>query len=138
MNKTTIIGIVVGLMIGLIIGLMIVPNSHSTKGLSFGSTSCGSITCLSGGLRLVNDAGGDFESDVASVFGSTITGSGNLSITTTGTTTASFLSTSTTKGFCLAFNATSTNTLLNMTFAASSTAVSAKGVTPIITFGACN
>lgn len=41
------------------------------KSLSFGSTSCASITCLSGGLRLVSDAGGDFESDVAAVFNST-------------------------------------------------------------------
>lgn len=37
----------------------------------FGSTSCANITCLSGGLRLVADAGGDFESDVAAVFSST-------------------------------------------------------------------
>ncbi len=59
-----------------------------------GSTSCGSITCLEGGLRLVSDVGGDFESDVAAVISSTlrvtglstlagVTMSGNLTVTTT-------------------------------------------------------
>ncbi len=47
------------------------------KGLA-GSTSCGSITCLEGGLRLVSDVGGDFESDVAAVFNSTVTMAGAL------------------------------------------------------------
>jgi len=38
----------------------------------FSSTACSNITCISGGLRLVADAGGDFESDVAALFGSTV------------------------------------------------------------------
>lgn len=45
---------------------------HVEKAL-FGSTSCANITCLSGGLRLVTGAGGDFEADVASVFNGTFT-----------------------------------------------------------------
>ncbi len=54
---------------------------------ALGSTSCGSITCLSGGLRLVADAGGDFEVDIASVFSGLITtGSGGIKIGASGTT----------------------------------------------------
>lgn len=44
----------------------------------FGSTSCSSITCLAGGLRLVSDLGGQFESDIASVFSSTVSMTGAL------------------------------------------------------------
>ena len=55
------------------IGAYYYPSVKSTTNGLFGSTSCGSITCLEGGLRLVTDAGGDFESDVAAVFGGTFT-----------------------------------------------------------------
>ncbi len=57
---------------------------------------------------------------------------------TTATSTAVFTSSSGTQGFCLQFNATSTNTLLNMTFAASTTAQTTVGVAPIVRYGACN
>lgn len=61
--------IVIGIIVGLIVGAILGASLHSSNSNSiFGSTSCGSITCLSGGLRLVTDAGGDFESDVAAVF----------------------------------------------------------------------
>lgn len=66
-----------------------------------------------------------------------VTSTGNLTVTTTGTTTAKFLSTSTTKGYCQQFHATSSATLLNQTYAASSTA-STVGVIPVIRYGACN
>ncbi len=51
---------------------------HTSKTL-FGSTACSNITCLSGGLRLVTGAGGDFESDVAAIV------SGGFKIGTNGT-----------------------------------------------------
>ncbi len=80
-----------------------------------GSTSCGSITCLEGGLRLVSDVGGDFESDVAAVINSTlrvtglstlagVTMSGNLTVTTTNA------ATSTMSAGCIQVVATSTAT----------------------------
>ncbi len=80
-----------------------------------GSTSCGSITCLEGGLRLVSDVGGDFESDVAAVINSTlrvtglstlagVTMSGNLTVTTTNA------ATSTASVGCVQTVATSTAT----------------------------
>ncbi len=59
---------VVALVILAIMGGLYLMGKSSTQ---FGSTSCANITCLSGGLRLVADAGGDFESDVAAVFNST-------------------------------------------------------------------
>ncbi len=49
---------------------VIAATPHKVSTL-FGSTACSNITCLSGGLRLVTDAGGDFESDVAAIFSST-------------------------------------------------------------------
>lgn len=63
--------------------------------------------------------------------------SGNIAVTGTATTSLSLLSTSATKGACIPFNATSTNTLLNLTFAASTTAATTVGVAPIIRYGAC-
>lgn len=59
---------VVALVILAIIGVM---KMTGTKAV-FGSTACSGITCLSGGLRLVSDTGGDFESDVAAIFSSTL------------------------------------------------------------------
>ncbi len=65
---------VVALVILAIMGLMGMMSGGSTQsgGTTLGSTSCGNITCLSGGLRLVSDAGGDFETDIAAVFNSTV------------------------------------------------------------------
>lgn len=63
--------------------------------------------------------------------------SGNIAVAGTGTTSLSLTSSSATKGACIPFNATSSATLLNLTFAASTTAVTTAGVAPIIRFGAC-
>ena len=57
------------------------------------STSCSGITCLSGGLRLVSDAGGDFESDVAAVFASTVNITGALTAAAISGTSGSFTTT---------------------------------------------
>jgi hypothetical protein len=55
---------------------------------------------------------------------------------TSGTTTAKFQSTSSSKGACFELNATSTNTKINITYAASSTA-STVGVIQVVRYGAC-
>lgn len=70
---------VVALVILVIVGATYWLHSSSNSQLS-GATACSQITCLSGGLRLVADAGGDFETDIAAVF--------NAGMTTTGTTTS--------------------------------------------------
>lgn len=94
---------------------------------------------LVGGFQSAPKAGGTTNFDALTLDSGDLTiSSGAVSVTSTGTTTASFLSTSATKGFCMSFNATSTNTLLNLTYAASSTAYTTVGVAPIIRFGACN
>ncbi len=110
----------------IILAIMGVSGSLKSGAHLAGSTSCGSITCLEGGLRLVSDVGGDFESDVAAVFASTmnVTGgvtlssflkvAGVLSVATTspsslgdvvissaGTTTLMLGSTAASKGTCL-------------------------------------
>ncbi len=56
-----------------ILAILIVLNMGGKSKTVFGSTACSNITCLSGGLRLVTGAGGDFETDVAAVFNSTMT-----------------------------------------------------------------
>lgn len=61
---------------------------------------------------------------------------GSISQTTTGTSTMYMLSSSATSGFCLELNATSTNTIVNMTFMASSTNSTA-GLIPAVRYGAC-
>lgn len=65
-----------------------------------------------------------------------VTTAGGLFVRSAATTTFSTLSTSATQGFCQPFNATSTNTLLNLTYGASSSA-STVGIVPIIKYGAC-
>lgn len=50
-----------------------------------GSTACGGITCLSGGLRLVSDAGGDFEADVASIFAGAVSMTSSFTVGSNGT-----------------------------------------------------
>lgn len=62
---------------------------------------------------------------------------GLLTVNSTATSSIYAKSSSATQGFCLEFNASSTNTLLNMTFSASSSA-STVGIVPIIRYGACN
>lgn len=62
-----------------------------------------------------------------------------IAMTSAATTTLFVKSTATAQGWCTEFNATSTNTLVNMVFAASSTAPSTVGgLIPVITYGACN
>ncbi len=125
------------------------PTSTTTNGLA-GSTNCGGITCLEGGLRLVSDAGGDFESDVAALFGSTVGITGSVSIT--GSTTIAATTTvkslnmtgrpafkSLNGAYCSEIFATSTATLGNITYAASTTApTNGSGVIPLFAYGACN
>lgn len=107
MNKATIALIVACLAI-VIAGVAYFGIGKNVK--LFGSTACSGITCLSGGLRLVTDAGGDFESDVAAVFASTaqftgrITANGGVTVTTSNT------ATSTTSVGCIQTTATSTAT----------------------------
>lgn len=102
---------------------------HSSKTSTFGATSCTSITCLSGGLRLVSDGGGAFESDVATSLTSTLA----VTATTTLSDTVNFNN----PGICINFYATSTATRMHMT--ASSTSL-VNGVTTgimLIDYGAC-
>ncbi len=63
-----------------------------------GSTSCGSITCLAGGLRLVSDLGGTFESDVAATLASVVVTAGETIGTTLQVTGLTSLSTLNTTG----------------------------------------
>lgn len=79
-NKYLAYGIILTLVVA--IGGYMFPKMSTGTGL-FGSTACSSITCLSGGLRLVSDAGGDFESDVAAVFASTVNIAGATTFTST-------------------------------------------------------
>lgn len=53
------------------------------------------------------------------------------------TTSVSLLSTSATQGVCLPVNPTSTATLMNLTFAATTTGQSTVGVIPVLRYGAC-
>lgn len=71
------------------------------------------------------------------------TDAGIVLFSSAATTTTKFYSTSSTKGWCTELNATSTNTLLNMTFRATSTAATVgnifpSGIVPVISYGACN
>lgn len=62
-----------------------------------------------------------------------------ISILATGTTTEFKKSSSSTQGWCTEFNATSTNTVLNLTFTASSTApTNGSGVIATVNYGVCN
>lgn len=70
---------------------------------------------------------------------STVEIDGAITASSAATTTIKAVSTHATRGFCLQFNATSTNTLLNMTFMASTTApTQGSGVIPTVNYGACN
>lgn len=94
-------------------------------------------TVLSGGSRFPNGISADTTSPiVGQVRGTTFSFTSSGSLTSTGTTSLSFLSSSATQGVCMPFNATSTNTLLNMTFGATTTN-STVGIEPIISYGAC-
>ncbi len=109
---------VVALVILAIMGVSGVLNDNS-KAL-FGSTSCGSITCLAGGLRLVSDLGGTFEVDIATAITSlTTTGDvtvGGGTVSVTGTNAA----TSTVKGGCIQLVATSTGNPIRLSVGATS------------------
>lgn len=82
--------------LALMFGMGLLHNVTTNGDQVVGSTACSSITCISGGLRLVADAGGDFESDVAALFSST------LSLGTNGTTLSQLQ-----KGTCSVIGATS-------------------------------
>lgn len=120
-NTIKIIAIgIAGIVVGLILSAVIIPSSNS-----FGGVYELTARHFTGGFY----AG---QSDQFSV-----TDAGVLSITSTGTTTPSFTSSSATQGVCMQFNATSTNTLLNLTFAATTTQSQASGVGPVVKYGAC-
>lgn len=136
-----------GMVALVILAIMGLTHLFSTKSVSnFGSTSCGSITCLSGGLRLVADAGGQFESDIAAVFASTVsmasqTVTGNVTVGgtlgVTGTTTLAQSIVMTEPTACIGVNATSTATPGKIVFStAGATTTFAGGV--FFQYGACN
>lgn len=134
---------VVALVVLAIIGLVHVFSKGA--GSLAGTTSCGSITCLEGGLRLVSDVGGAFESDIAATFASTvaITGATTLTGSTTETAGISIAGrpaiTVTNAKFCMNIFATSTNTQGSVTFAASTTApTNGSGVIAVFAYGACS
>lgn len=98
------------------------PANPASFGAGASPTNCADNTCLTS----------------LSVQG-TMAISGTLSHTTTGTTTNIETSSSATQGFCQQFNATSSNTLLNITYAATSTTMTqASGVSGVIRYGACS
>lgn len=130
---------VVALVIAILLALQIYSANHKTS--LFGSTSCANITCLSGGLRLVADAGGDFESDVAAVLNSTLhlvgAGTFDSTLSVTATTTLADTVRLTNPGLCVDFFATSSATRVHMT--ASTTGSLPNGAAGVMTFdyGAC-
>ncbi len=105
-----------------------------------GSTSCGSITCLAGGLRLVSDLGGDFEVDVASLFTGTMGITGNTTITgtlgVTATTTLADTVRLTNPAICVDFFATSTATVSHLVASTTATIEGVDGVM-MFAYGAC-
>ncbi len=148
---------VVALAILVILGGLYVTGKQ--KSLAFGSTSCASITCLSGGLRLVSDAGGDFESDVAAVFNSTVSGvsaafSGALAASSTLQVSGAtrLYSTSTTQSIvqntsntatttallgCIQTTATSTANPIKLSLLATTTLGASGGFIVVGSFGTC-
>ncbi len=123
--------IIIGVLVAVVIALVAYKETNHSNGL-LGSTACSGITCLSGGLRLVSDAGGDFETDIAAVINSTlnVTGlttlagvnaSGAATIGGTLTVTTTNAATSTTKVGCLQLVATSTGNPIKLVFMATST-----------------
>ena len=111
-----------------ITGLVNAATTISTNIVTAGTLQVDSTSNLKGAV----DIDSTLNVDSTSTLGGTVT------LSTAATTTIVALSSSATKGLCLQFNATSTNTLLNMTFAASTTSVWVGGVAPIISYGACN
>jgi len=90
------------------------------------------------GSRFPNGISANNTSPVAGeVRGTTASLTGRMSVLTTGTTTTSFRSSSATQGYCVEFNATSSDTVLNRTYAASTTPSTA-GVISVVRYGACN
>ncbi len=149
-----------GLIALVILAIMGLSGALKDKSNLVGSTSCGSITCLAGGLRLVSDLGGTFEVDVASTIsaalnvtglttlaalvttGDATVGGGTVTVTTTNT------ATSTATAGCIQTYATSTATpvKLQLTLAAqaggsvysTSTNTGVTGIGGVVwAFGAC-
>ncbi len=149
---------IAALVILLVVGFVNFTHKANPNGLA-GSTACSGITCLGGGLRLVSDYGGDFESDVAALFGSTVGITGRASfagalaasstLQVTGATrlysTLDVDATTTLKdtvnfdnaALCINFYATSTATRLHLV--ASTTAVLPAGAGALMTadYGVC-
>ncbi len=119
--------IAIGLAVVALIIAGIAYLGHSSKTL-FGSTACSNITCLSGGLRLVTGSGGDFESDVAALFGSTVG--------VTATTTLSDTVNLNNPGICVNFFATSTETVSHLVASTTATIEGIDGVM-MFAYGAC-
>lgn len=130
---------VVALVIAILLGLQIYSANHKTS--LFGSTSCANITCLSGGLRLVADAGGDFESDVAAVLNSTLhlvgAGTFDSTLSVTATTTLADTVNFNNPALCINFFATSTATRMHMTASSSALVSGVSTGVMLIDYGAC-
>lgn len=111
-------------------GLVSAATTISTNIVTAGTLQVDSTSNLKGAV--------DMDSTLNVDSTSTFVGAVTLSSTAAATTTIKALSGSATQGFCLQFNATSSNTLLNMTFAATTTLTQASGVGPVVKYGACN
>lgn len=70
-----------GLIALVILAIMGLSGALKSDSHLVGATSCGSITCLAGGLRLVSDLGGTLEVDIASTFTGAMALIGNLTLT---------------------------------------------------------
>ncbi len=143
---------IAALVILLVMGFVNFTHKANPNGLA-GSTACSGITCLEGGLRLVSDVGGDFESDVAAIFGAKLTANGAIAASSTlqvtgatrlystlgvdATTTLKDTTAFTNSALCINFFATSSATQLHLT--ASTTGVLPVGAAAIMTadFGEC-
>lgn len=140
MDKSNYIIGIIALIIGALIGYALHGSGKSVDMLGGAANDCGANTCLTSlyvtpGTLYVDGASTFATVTMGAVTTGAITSSGNLSVTTTGTTTLSLLSTSATKGFCINLNATSSNTRLNLT-ATSSTQGNVLGM--VLAYGACN
>ena len=138
------VGTVIGgvaLVVGFVSAATTISTDVTTAGSMYASTTVQTAAFTNYGISTLTGVsyhtGAMYASSTLQVSGLQ-TNYGNLTLNTTATTTVSLLSSSASKGTCFQFNATSTNTVLNMTFAASTTAWTTVGVAPIISYGACN
>lgn len=96
------------------------------------------VTGLVGGNQSVQQLGGTTNFDAMTLDSGNLTlSAGTISQTTTGTSTIKLLTSSATKGTCIEGYATSSNTKINGTFAASTTAATTAGIAFILNYGAC-